>query len=187
MTIQPHVLPDLTWKPTTACGQRHGAEIELVVMHRWGVKFVSEPAEAVTYEGVVHYFQNPANRASAHVVYPGSATEGATQMVRWSDYAWTEAAYNPVSVEVEAADAVWLGQDEDGFRQLARIAAAMLHYHDLPAVWSHRRGLCRHADLGAAGGGHPYCPTTDLALWRRFVGLVQAEHRHGGFRPSWGR
>jgi hypothetical protein len=108
-------------------------------------------------------------------------------MVRWADYAWTEAAYNPACVEVESADAIWLGKDEPGFEQLARIVAGMLHFHGLPPVWSHRHGFCRHGDLGQAGGGHLECPTTDLALWRKFVGLVQHEHERGGFRKRWGR
>lgn len=187
-------LPDLTWKPTTACGLRHGATIDLVVVHRWGVRYVSEPGEEKSYAGVVSYFTNPANRASAHVVYPGSAVPGeATQMVRWADYAWTEAAYNPVSVEVESADAIWTKDangdlhDDAGFHQLARIVAGMCHYHAVPPVWSHRHGVCRHADLGAAGGGHLECPTTDLGLWRHFVHLVQAEYERGGFRARWGR
>lgn len=181
-------LPILDWHPTEARGDRHGHPVDLVVVHRWGVRYTTEPAEAKTYEGVINFFSNPANQASAHVVYPGSAVPGkATQMVRWHDYAWTEAAYNPVSDEVESADAIWLGQDEDGFRQLARIVAFLLTRRGLPPLWSHRRGFCRHADLGQAGGGHLACPTTDLALWRRFVRAVQAEHSRGGFRNSWGR
>ena len=185
-------LPDLTWKPTTACGLRHGSQIEIVVVHRWGVRYTTEPNEAKTYEGVIGYFMDRAHQASAHVVYPGSAVKDeATQMVRWVDYAWAEAAYNPVAVEVESADAIWIEdetvRDREGFAQLARIVAAMLHYHGLPPVWSHRHGFCRHADLGAAGGGHLECPTTDLALWRRFVHAVQVEHERGGFRERWGR
>lgn len=188
-------LPTLSWHPTTAYGQRHGATTDLVVVHRWGVRYTTEPAEAKSYAGVISYFQNPANRASAHIVYPGSAApDEAVQMIEWRNYAWAEAAYNPTSVEVESADAIWTRQtdsaivdDEAGFAQLARIVAAMLHYHGLPAVWSHRRGFCRHADLGYAGGGHLECPTTDLVLWRRFVRTVQAEHERGGFRATWGR
>lgn len=181
-------LPDLDWHPTTACGDRHGSAIELAVVHRWGVRYVDKPGEEKSYAGVVAYFTHPANRASAHYVYPGSAVPGeATQMVRAADYAWTQAAFNPVAIEVESADAIWLGHDDDGFKQLARIVAALCHYHGLPPVWSHRKGFCRHADLGAAGGGHTECPTTDLAVWRRFVRLVQAEHERGGFRPRWGR
>lgn len=182
------ILPALAWQPTAARGDRHGHPVDLVVVHRWGVRYTSEHDEASAYHGVIRYFQNPANQASAHVVYPGSAAPGeATQMVVWRDYAWTEAAYNPAAQDVESADAIWLGHDADGFAQLARIVAYLLHMEGLPPVWSHRRGFCRHADLGAAGGGHPACPTTDLTLWRRFVSAVQREAKRGGFRPTWGR
>lgn len=182
------VLPELTWTPTTACGARNGARVHRVVVHRWGVKFSSEAAEARTYHGVVNYFRNRDNGASAHLVYAGSAAPAnCTQMVRWSDYAWTEAAYNPTSVEVESADLIWEGSDHAGALQLARIVAYLLHKYQLPAVWSHDRGFCRHADLGAAGGGHTACPTTSVAQWRAFCSMVVAAHARGGFRASWGR
>lgn len=182
------VLPALRWHPTAASSSRHGHPVELVVVHRWGVRYTTPAAEASSYHGVVSYFSNPANRASAHVVFPGSAVPGeATQMVAWADLAWAEAAYNPVADDVESADACWLGEDDAGLAVLARIVAFRLHARGLPAVWSARRGFCRHADLGAAGGGHTACPTTDLGYWRRFVGMVQHEARRGGFRPVWGR
>jgi hypothetical protein len=167
-----------------------------VVPHRWGVRFTTEPAEAQSYHGVINYFENPANRASAHIVFPGSAVPGeATQMVAWAQLAWAEAAYNAYADDVESADACWLPDpknpghviDEPGLAVLARIVAFRLHARGLPAVWSTRRGFCRHADLGAAGGGHTQCPTTDLALWRRFVAMVQHEIARGGFRATWGR
>lgn len=182
------VLPELRWHPTAASGDRRGHPVNLVVVHRWGVRYVSEPAEKVDYEGVVRFFSDPANNASAHIVYPGSAVPGeATQMVAWGHYAWAEAAYNPDADDIESADAIWLGHDPDGLQVLARIVADRLKRRGLPPVWSHRRGFCRHADLGAAGGGHLECPTTDLALWRHFIRLVQSEHERGGFRPYWGR
>lgn len=188
------VLPDLEWHPTTAYSPRHGAAVEIIVVHRWGVRYTTEPAEAQSYAGVIAYFKNPANRASAHVVYPGSAVPGhAAQMVSWDHLAWAEAAYNAEADEIESADACWTGgehgepADLTGLHVLARIVAYRLHKRGLPPVWSHRRGFCRHADLGAAGGGHLECPTTDLNLWRRFVGMVQHEHERGGFRASWGR
>jgi hypothetical protein len=181
-------LPVLRWHPTAASSSRDGHEVTLVVVHRWGVRYVSEKGEAASYEGVVRFFSDPANRASAHVVFPGSAVPGqATQMVAWRDLAWAEAAYNPVADDVEAADAVFLGRDPEGLAVLARIVAFRLHKRGLPAVWSTRHGLCRHADLGAAGGGHESCPTTDLNLWRHFVTLVRAELERGGFRQTWGR
>jgi hypothetical protein len=191
---EPIVLPELRWHPTAASGLRHGSLVELVVVHRWGVRYLSEPAEAIDYESVVRYFSDPSHQASAHVVFPGSAVPGqATQMVSWAHMAWTEAAYNPVADDVESADACWLRDssghviDPHGLQVLARIVAYRLHVRGLPAVWSHRRGFCRHADLGAAGGGHLQCPTTDLGLWRYFVKRVQAETERGGFRKEWGR
>lgn len=179
--------------PTAASGHRDGHPVELVVVHRWGVAYTTPEAEALSYEGVIRYFLDRTHQASAHVVYPGSAVSGkATQMVAWSDYAWAEAAYNPVADDIESADHIWIPNrakeyDEAGFAQLARIVAFRLHARGLPAVWSSRRGFCRHADLGAAGGGHTQCPTTNLVRWRQFVRAVQHETVRGGFRASWGR
>lgn len=196
------VLPDLAWKPSGGYSLRHGATVSHIVIHRWGERIpVSEPAEVLEYGGVVKYLRDPKNRASAHVVYPGGIAPGeATQLVKWSDFAWTEEAYNPTSCEVESADAIWVKDengvyDEIGFEQLARITAFLLATggglhppaaRQLPPVWSHVRGFCRHADLGAAGGGHLECPTTDLARWRKFCGRVEYHYALGGFRPLWG-
>lgn len=186
--VAPVVLPSLKWHPTAAKSPRHGHPVELVVVHRWGVRYTSPTAEAHSYGGVIAYFADPSNGASAHVVFPGSAVAGeATQMVPWAEAAWAEAAYNAGADEVESVDAIWLGHDEAGMRVLARIVAYRLHARKLPPVWSNRRGFCRHADLGVAGGGHLACPTTDLVLWRRFATMVQLEHVRAGFRKTWGR
>lgn len=188
LSLSPVVLPELEWRPTTACADRRGAQVRRVAVHRWGDKFSDEPAEARTFEGVVRYFENRANGASSHLVYAGSiGGPNCVQMVRWSDYAWTEAAFNPSSVEVESADLIWEGSDHAGAWQLARIVAYLLHAYSLPPVWSHDHGFCRHADLGAAGGGHTACPTTSIVQWRQFVSMVQREHARGGFRAKWGR
>lgn len=181
-------LPDLDWRPTKACSDRHGSKVTRVVVHRWGVRFTTEKAEAATYLGVIRFFSNPANSASAHIVFPGSAVPGkATQMVPWGKLAWAQAAYNATSDEIESADACWVGHDMTGLAVLARIVAFRLKKRGLPPVWSHERGFCRHGDLGAAGGGHTACPTTDLAAWRHFNRLVQTEYHRGGFRRTWGR
>jgi hypothetical protein len=186
-TASPVVLPRLTWHPTAASGNRHGHPVTVVVVHRWGVRYVDTSHEKLAYAGVVRYFSDPANDASAHIVFPGSAAPGvATQMVSWAHLAWTQAAYNPAADDVESADAIWLGHDAHGMATLARIVACRLHARNLPPVWSHTHGFCRHADLGAAGGGHSSCPTTNLTLWRHFVGLVKDEFNRGGCRP-WGR
>jgi hypothetical protein len=193
MSVTPHVLPDLKYEPTENCGSRNGAQIRLVVIHRWGVRFTDEQAEKRSYEGVVNYFKESSSQVSAHIVYPGSAVPGeATQMVPWHKKAWAEAYYNPDAVEVESADAIWLGHDPPGFHQLARIAAYLLHHYHLPAhavtssSVANGHGFCRHADLGALGGNHTSCPTTDPHLWAAFQGLVKSELRRGGFRHMWG-
>jgi hypothetical protein len=190
-------LPKLKWVPTSAKGSRHGAHVRLVVVHRWGVRYTTPAGEAASYQGVIREFQNPANNASAHVVYPGSAVKNgneATQMVPWAEKAWTEAFYNPTSDEIESADAIWLGHDDHGFAVLARMVAKRLQERNLPAVYVHGDtllhgpgGFCRHADLGELGGGHTQCPTTDLDLWHRFVGAVKFEFKRGAFDRTWGR
>jgi hypothetical protein len=197
MATAPVVLPELDWKPTEAKSSRHGARVRLIVVHRWGVRYIDQPSEARSYQGVINEFGNPANQASAHIVYPGSAVGGghrATQMVTWAEKAWTEAFYNPQSDEIESADSIWLGHDWYGFHVLARMVAKRLKVRGLPPVWvqggaiaNGPGGFCRHADLGALGGGHTQCPTTDLALWHSFVAAVQHEFSRGGFRPVWGR
>lgn len=180
-------LPKLLWRPTAASSPRHGHVVELVVVHRWGVRYVSEAEEAQSFQGVINFFGDPGNRASAHVVFPGSAVpDTAAQMVAWADMAWAEAAYNPVADEVESADAIWLGHDPKGLDQLALIVAERLQARGLPPVWSSHRGCCRHADLGPAGGGHLECPTTDIPLWRHFITLVQAHHAQQ-LPVKWGR
>src|SRR5690348_2761748 len=113
MKPSPIVLPTLRWVPTDAHGSRHSQRVTRVVVHRWGVTYTSQSAEAKSYQGVVKFFKNPANEASAHIVYPGTAVAGnrATQMVKWDDAAWTQASFNPTSDEIESADAIWLGHD----------------------------------------------------------------------------
>jgi len=162
--------------------------VSIIPVHRWGVRYTNATGEAASYRGVIEFFLDPANEASAHLVYPGSAVPGEqTQMVAWSQAAWTEAADNRRSVEIESADAIWLGQDALGLAQLARIVGYLLTRFRLPPVWSAERGFCRHADLGAAGGGHLECPTTDLHVWNAFVKMVQAQHARGGYRRVYGR
>lgn len=188
-TVQTHILPKIDWVPTQAKGSRHGSKVQRVVLHRWAAKpTMPGAAEERSYKGVIQEFLNTGNQASAHFVYPGSSVPNEiTQMVAYRDYAWTEASYNPTSVEIECADAIWLGHDPDAFEQLAHITGFLLHHFGLPPVWSHDRGFCRHGDLGVAGGDHPACPTTDMVVWKHFVKLTQQHYHAGGYRKDWGR
>src|SRR5438270_2066263 len=155
-------LPNLEWVPTRAQSSRRGASVRLVVVHRWA---------GGSLQGVERWFENPSHEASSHLVYAGEEGPNAgrcAQMVPWSQKAWTEALYNAQSVEVECADAIWIGSDFKGLHRTARIVAFLLHKYGLPpvhvtgaAILHGRGGWCRHADLGAAGGGHTQCPSTD--------------------------
>lgn len=187
--LPPVVLPELQQVATAAQEDRGGQAVVRVAVHRWGVAYTDAIGEAASYHGVVDYFTDPDHEASAHLVYPGSAVGRgrlATQMVPWSKAAWAEKDYNRSSDDVESADAIWLGKDWHGFHVLARMVAMRLHVRGLPATWSVERGFCRHGDLGAAGGGHPLCPTTDLHLWGMFSQAVKVELARGGFRRVWG-
>lgn len=193
-TVLPHRLPDLKWEPTHNCSSRNGRKVRMVVVHRWGVKYTSEKGEAASYEGVINWFKQSKSQVSAHIVYPGSAVAGeATQMVAWHQKAWAEAYFNPDAVEIESADAIWLGHDPAGFHQLARIVGFLLHKYHLPpnalnpATVAVESGFCRHGDLGALGGGHTLCPTTDQHLWAAFAGLVRSEYHRDGYRDTWGK
>lgn len=189
MTVHEHELPHIVWAPTPNHGQRAGKKVERVVLHTWGAKFTTEKAEAASYEGVIHYFTEPQTKVSAHFVYPGSAKPNEiTQMVAYRDYAWTEADYNPTSVEIECADAIWQGKDPSGLEQLAHIVGYLLHHFKLAPQHSTSDGFCRHGDLGKAGGDHLSCPTTNMTLWNHFAARVITNYKAGGYRTTpWGR
>jgi N-acetylmuramoyl-L-alanine amidase len=184
-------LPDLTWHPTQAYSSRWGLKPRFVVNHTWGVS--SWRTERIS--GVVNYFEAVSNQVSAHFVYAGRkepGDEGAcVQMVDLAHKSWTEAGYNAIGVSIESSDYIWRGEDPEGLLQLARINGWLLHHLGLPAqyiggkVW--QKGFTRHGDLGLKGGGHFACPTTDMALWSDFCGLVRDEYRRGGYRPIWAR
>lgn len=189
MDVTLPVLPELAWVPSPNFYEGRGSEeIVRIVDHRWASPTGTVPQEHAHYEGVIEFFQERSSQVSSHIVMPGFAAPGtATQMVAFADSAWTEMAYNRSSISIECADNIWLGKDPVGLAVLARMNAKLLQAHGLPAVYSIEKGFCRHADLGVAGGGHTQCPTTDMAVWRAFVLMVQAEYKRGGFLPVWGR
>lgn len=185
--VTTNVLPEIIWTPTQAKGARHGAKVQRIVVHRWGLKYVSLAQTRRAYQGVINEFKDKSNEASSHFVFPGAAVPNEiTQMIRYADYAWTQSAYNPTSMEIECADAMWLGKDPDGLEQCAHIVGFWLKHFKLPPVWSINSGFCRHYDLGQKGGGHSD-PTTDLRKWKNFVSRVQFHYKKGGYRTKWGR
>jgi hypothetical protein len=98
-------------------------------------------------------------------------------------------SFNSASYNLEIDDDAWNGRDPAALLAAARIVAYLCKRTGIPPAWTREPagtpGVTRHLDLGRAGGGHTD-PTEDVALWRRFIARVKAEHEHGGFRPSYG-
>lgn len=175
------VLPALTFKASPNVSSRHGEKVHLLVAHR----------PVGSYEGAVNYLCTTAAQASAHIVLKGDGLE-ATQLVGWDEKAWACVAFNAFSENFEIADELWLpaAKDSHGLKVAARIFAFRCKKRGIPPIWTKDplrvAGICRHYDLGIAGGGHTD-PTTDEALWKHFITLVKTEFDRGGFRPTWGR
>jgi len=128
-----------------------------------------------------------ASQVSAHILT--DSNREATQFVPWDRKAWSCVAFNSASYNIEADDQAWTHDDPASLATASRIVAYVCKKTGIPPTWTtaphQRAGVCRHYDLGIAGGGHTD-PTTDIQVWRRFMELVRGEYDKGGFRPSWG-
>lgn len=172
----PIVLPELVHRASPNHSSRQGEKVRLLVWHQ----------TAGAYAGSVSWLCNPAAQASAHLVIREDGLE-ATQLVPLAEKAWHAAAFNGFSVGVEHADTLVRGFATE--RQLevsARVFAWLcLHLH-VPPRWSRHGeepGICRHRDLGIAGGGHLSCGVDDRD-WPRFLVMVHHELERGDFRPD---
>ena len=179
------LLPKLAFRETPNQSSRHlhnGIAPFLIVVHR----------PVGTYHGSVDWLCNPKSQASAHVITEGNGTgvDEATQLVPWDRKAWHAMAFNSISYGIEVDDDAWNGNDRGSFLTAARICAYLCHQTGIPPHMSTNPlsspGICRHFDLGQAGGGHTD-PTMDAKLWRSFLAQVQLELERGHFRKTWGR
>jgi len=156
---------------------RHGARVDLLVWHE----------TAGAYKGSVAWLCNPAAQASAHLVVREDGGE-VTQLVPLAEKAWHAAAYNPRSVGVEHANVTAKGYaTEAQLRESARVFGWLCLHLGIPPRWArggNGPGVCRHLDLGSAGGGHTACGP-DLSGWLRFLDLLHAELKRGGYRKQW--
>jgi hypothetical protein len=155
----------------------HGLTPYLIVVHR--------PVGA--FAGAEATLTDPAAQVSAHVLT--DSNREAVQLVPWDRKAWACASFNSASYNIEVDDLAWDGSDPAGLATAARIVAFLCTRTGIPPTWTlqptHAAGVCRHYDLGRAGGGHTD-PTTDVRVWRAFMAKVRGEYDRGGFRPSWG-
>jgi hypothetical protein len=173
-------LPDLRHHPSPNQSARLVVPY-LIVAHRPVASFAS--AERTLTDG-----SRPLReRVSAHVLT--DSNREAVQLVPWDRKAWSCVTFNSPSYNLEIDDHAWDGRDPAALATAARIVAFLCKRTGIPPTWTHAPthtpGVCRHFDLGRAGGGHTD-PTTDVARWLHFIGMVGAEFDRGGFRPTWG-
>jgi hypothetical protein len=147
--------------PSPNYSSRGGTAVRLVVLHT---------AEgSTTIESLASYFSNPATQASSHVGIDNKVnTVG--EMVQRSQKAWTQANANPYCVSAELCGfASWSTAEwqQNHANMLANCAAWIaeecgafgipLKRLNASQAQGGQAGVCQHADLGAAGGGHWDC------------------------------
>ena len=172
------VLPKLVQAHTPNQSSRHGTRIDLLVWHE----------TAGSYAGSVAWLENPAAQASAHLVIREDGKE-ATQLVPLAGKAWHAEAYNARSVGVEHANTTAKGYASAvQLAVSARIFGWLCLRLGVPPRWARAGvgpGICRHLDLGLAGGGHFNCGVHPEAEWLTFLGMVHAEIIRGEYRKTW--
>jgi N-acetyl-anhydromuramyl-L-alanine amidase AmpD len=177
MGTEPVVLPPLKWLPSPNHSSRNGAKIDLLVYHETAGHYPSDCS----------WLCNPKAEASATAVVREDGGE-VTQLVRVHDKAWAQAAYNARAIGVEHSNITAKGfSSEAQLAASARLFAWLAWKLDIPVKISrggHGPGICRHLDLGAAGGGHTQCGMGDKDFLRWFE-LIHHERQRGGFRPDY--
>lgn len=172
------VLPRPVQAHTPNQSSRHGTKIDLLVWHE----------TAGSYAGSVAWLENPAAQASAHLVIREDGGE-CTQLVHLAEKAWHAAAYNPRSIGVEHANTRPRGYASDAQLAVsARVFGWLCLQLGVPPRYARGGigpGICRHLDLGVAGGGHLNCGVHPDAEWLTFLGMVHAEIIRGGYRDVW--
>lgn len=173
------VLPPLVWKPSPNHSSRHGVTPDLLVWHE----------TAGPYEGSVSWLRNPRSQASAHLVVREDGGE-VSQLVALGQKAWTQEAFNGRGVGVEHANMTAKGYATEAQLEVsARVFGWLCVHLAIPPRFARGgvgRGVCRHRDLGAAGGGHTQCGPSD-ATWERFLVMLHREIERGGYKKTWAR
>lgn len=159
------IKPDVTKIVKNQSERASGSSIKLIVLHT--TEGHNRPGTE-DLKNLASWFNNPKAQASSHV---GNDAEGNdARFVEDSKKAWTCAAYNSASLNIEqigfsaTSQAIWLSQNE---KQLQNTAAWIAHWsekHNIPIrkgrVFKGRvllSGVVQHSDLGVEGGNHGDC------------------------------
>jgi N-acetyl-anhydromuramyl-L-alanine amidase AmpD len=175
---EPVILAPLVWRHSPNFSTRAGTKIDLLVYHETAGRYASD----------CDWLCNPVADASAHAVVREDGGQ-VTQLVRLSEKAWhAYPAFNARAVGIEHSNITAKGYaTETQLRESARLFAWLSWKLDVPvriARAGHGPGICRHSDLGAAGGGHTQCGMGDKDFLRWFE-MIHAERQRGGFRPNY--
>ena len=148
---------------------RNGVKPWLIVIHT--TEGQNLPGSARDLIGLGGWFDNPASQASSHVATDSDAQSA--RYVRDDQKAWTSAAFNSVSLNIEQVGfasrtrAWWNTRDREQLRETARWIAEWSLEFDIPIRSSRggrRPGIARHSELGLAGGGHSD-PGAGFPMW----------------------
>jgi N-acetyl-anhydromuramyl-L-alanine amidase AmpD len=134
-----------------ACqSSRNGTKPRLIVLH--DTEGANLPGIA-DLEGLGAYFDRITTQASSHVAT--DAEGNSARYVPDNRKAWHCASYNSVSLGVEqigyASQKTWPAPQLEA---TSRWCAYWAKEYGIPLVHSTGSGVCRHSDLGTAGGGH---------------------------------
>jgi hypothetical protein len=158
--------PNVVVRHNVVCQSSRAAPISLIVVHDTEGANIHGIADL---QGLGNFFNNPAVEASSHVATDADGTSA--RFVDDTHKAWHVAAFNSIALGIEQIGFASQGSWPDAqLRETARWIAYWSHRWKIPLTFSTSHGVCRHSDLGVAGGGHhdpggnfPFQHTLDLA------------------------
>lgn len=129
---------------------RNGQTPRIIVVH--STESHERPGSA-DLAAIGAWFDNPTAQASSHVCTDADGTSA--RYVPDIAKAWHVANFNSQALGIEqigqAAQGKWAKAE---LKETARWIAYWSRKWGIPITHSTTRGVCRHSDLGAAGGGH---------------------------------
>lgn len=156
--------------------ERHVPVPSLIVLH----STESHNAPGLSdLKAIGAWFQNPSAQVSSHICVDGDGNTA--RYVRDDLKAWHCAGSNSISLGIEQ-----IGQASQNFwptaqvKETAKWIAYWSRRYDIPIKLGTSHGVCRHSDLGAAGGNHndpgpayPLDRVLRYAKWYRRFGWVR--------------
>lgn len=154
LRIGPRIRPEVVKTLRSPNQSLRSSPIRLIVLH--STESHDRPGSS-DRDGVASWLCNPSAQASAHVIVDGDGVS--VRLVADEAKAWACVSFNSPSLNIEqigfAADSAqtWRARWRE-LRETARWIALWSRRHDIPIRRSTYHGVCRHMDLGPAGGGH---------------------------------